>query len=104
MTTRFPLFFVAMILCILGACSDQRPRTENLLADQALETERLLANAESGTAEDKYKLGMRYEKGMVVPQNYPEAARWYQLSAMQGNPGGQYKLCEMSERGQGLPQ
>jgi TPR repeat protein len=47
---------------------------------------------------------MRYEKGMVVPQNYPEAVRWYQLSAMQGYPGGQYKLCEMSERGQGLPQ
>ena len=101
----FPLFFVAMTLCGLVACSDQRPRPDNLLADlQAQQTERLLANAESGTAEDKYKLGMRYEKGMAVPQNYPEAVRWYQLSAMQGYPGGQYKLCAMSERGQGLPQ
>jgi uncharacterized protein len=104
MTTCFPLFFVAMILCILVACSDQRPLPDNLRADQAQQTERLFANAESGTAEDKYKLGMRYEIGMVVPQNYREAVRWYRLSAMQGYPGGQYKLCEMSERGQGLPQ
>ena len=104
MRRRFPFLFMAMILCILVACSDQRPRPDNLLADQALQTERLLANAESGTAEDKYNLGMRYEKGIAVPQNYPEAARWYRLSAMHAYPDAQYKLCEMSEQGRGLPQ
>jgi len=101
MTTRFPLFFVAMTLCGLAACVDHRTGT-NDVTDQSIN--KLLSDAEQGTAEDKYNLGMRYEKGMAVPQNYPEAVRWYRLSAMQGYPDGQYKLCEMSERGQGLPQ
>jgi uncharacterized protein len=104
MTTRVPLYFVAMILCILVACSDQRPRPDNLLAEQAQQTERLLANAESGTAEDQYNLGMRFERGTTVRQNYPEAARWYRLSAMHAYPDAQYKLCELSEQGRGLPQ
>jgi TPR repeat protein len=47
---------------------------------------------------------MRYERGIAVPQNYREAARWYRLSAMQGHSHAQYKLCEMSEQGRGLPQ
>ena len=104
MTTRFPLFFVAMTLCIFVACSDQRPRPDNLLVEQGQRAERLLADAESGTAEDTYNLGMRFERGIVVRQNYPEAARWYRLSAMQAFPDAQYKLCELSEQGRGLPQ
>jgi uncharacterized protein len=104
MTTRFPLFFAAMTLCILVACSDQRPRPDNLLVEQGQRAERLLADAESGTAEDTYNLGMRFERGIVVRQNYPEAARWYRLSAMQAFPDAQYKLCELSEQGRGLPQ
>ena len=104
MTTRFPLFFVAMTLCIFVACSDQRPRPDNLLVEQGQRAERLLADAESGTAEDTYNLGMQFERGIVVRQNYPEAARLYRLSAMQAFPDAQYKLCELSEQGRGLPQ
>lgn len=104
MTTRFPLFFVAMTLCILVACSDQGPRPDNLLVEQGQRAERLLEDSESGTAEDTYNLGMRFERGIVVRQNYPEAARWYRLSAMQAFPDAQYKLCEFSEQGRGLPQ
>lgn len=104
MTTRFPLFFVAMILCILVACSDQRPRPDNLLVEYAQQRERLLAHAESGTPEDTYNLGMQFERGLAVPQNYREAAHWYRLSAMHAYPDAQYKLCEMSEQGRGLPQ
>jgi TPR repeat protein len=104
MTTRFPLFFMAMTLDILVACSDQRPRPDNLPVEQGQQTERLLANAESGTPEDKYNLGLRFERGIVVQQNYPEAARWYRLSAMDAFPDAQYKLCELSEQGRGLPQ
>ena len=57
-----------------------------------------------GTAEDQYNLGLRYEKGMGVPQSYTEAAYWYRLAAMQGYRDGQYKLCELSEQGHGVPQ
>jgi uncharacterized protein len=104
MTPRFQLFFVAIILSILLACSDQRPRPDDLSVEQGQQTERLLANAESGTAEEQYNLAMRFERGIVVRQNYREAARWYRLSAMQAYPGAQYKLCELSEQGRGVPQ
>jgi uncharacterized protein len=104
MTPRFQLFFVAIILSILLACSDQRPRPDDLSVEQGQQTERLLASAESGTAEEQYNLAMRFERGIVVRQNYREAARWYRLSAMQAYPGAQYKLCELSEQGRGVPQ
>ena len=104
MPRRVQLFFVAIILSILVACSAQRPRADDLSVEQGQQTERLLANAESGTAEEKYNLAMRLERGIGVPQNYREAVRWYRLSAMQAYPDAQYKLCELSEQGRGLPQ
>lgn len=104
MSPYFSLLVVMMTLGLSVACADQRPRPENVLAEQALETERLVANAENGTPEDQYNLGLRYERGMAVQQNYLEAARWYRQAAMTGYPDAQYKLCEMSEQGRGLPQ
>ena len=104
MKRYFSLLVMTMIPGLLVGCTEHRPRPENALVDQALETERLLANAESGTAEDQYNLGLRYEKGTAVTQNHLEAARWYRLAAMTGYPDAQYKLCEMSEQGRGLPQ
>ena len=105
MTTRVPLFFMVMALSMFSiACMDGKPAPADVLTDRSIETEHLLTSAESGTAEDQYNLGMRYEQGIGVPQSYLEAVRWYRHSAMQGYRDGQYKLCEMSERGQGLPQ
>jgi TPR repeat protein len=74
------------------------------MADRAQETEELLLNAERGTAEDQYNLGLRYERGAGISQSHQEAVRWYRRAATQGYPDALYKLCEMSERGQGLPQ
>lgn len=101
---RLPLLFLAMTACMPLGCADHRATTSHALTDRSLETEQLLSNGERGTAEEKYNLGTRYERGIEVPQNYLEAARWYRLAAMQGHPDGQYKLCELSERGQGVPQ
>jgi TPR repeat protein len=104
MRTRFGCLFTVLALCVLSACAQHRPTPDNAFIDRSLEAEQLLSNAERGSAEDQYNLGMQYEKGIVVPQNYSEAARWYRLSAMQGYPDGLYKLCELSEEGHGLPQ
>jgi TPR repeat protein len=105
MTPRVPLLIVVMALSVLSlACKDRLSAPVDVLTDPSLETETLLENTEKGTAEDQYQLGMRYERGVGVPQSYLEAVRWYRLAAMQGYRDGQYKLCEMSERGQGLPQ
>jgi TPR repeat protein len=104
MNERLSFLLIAVTLCMLVACGDHRPRPDNALTEHSLETERLISKAENGTAEDKYELGLRYEKGIGVPQSSQDAVRWYRLSAMQGYREGQYKLCELSERGQGLPQ
>ena len=100
----FHCFMAAALSVACIACTERRAPPADVLTDRALETETLLANAERGTAEDQYDLGMRYERGIGVPQSYLEAVRWYRLAAMQGYREGQYKLCELSERGQGLPQ
>jgi len=98
------LFLSVASLCTLVSCAEHRPPQENVLREQSVETESLLSKAQNGTAEDKYALGRRYEKGVAVPQDYQEAVRWYRLSAMQGYSESQYKLCEFSERGRGVPQ
>jgi TPR repeat protein len=103
MMTRFPFLVVA--LCMLSACGDYPAgRYDVLEGDRTVEIDKLVSAAEQGTPEEKYHLGLRYEKGMVVRQDYPEAARWYRLAAMEGYPDAQYKLCEMSDSGQGLRQ
>jgi len=104
MTTRLPFLLVTIALCVLPACGDHRAKRDDVLKDRATEIDKLRSDAEQGTAEDQYNLGVRYEGGMVVPQDYQEAARWYRLSAIQGYPDAQYKLCELSNRGQGVPQ
>ena len=105
MTLRIRHFvLVATLAMLVTSCANRNPASLDVVADHPIETETLLANAERGSAEDQYQLGMRYERGAGVPQSYLDAARWYRLAAMQGYRDGEYKLCAMSERGQGLPQ
>ena len=102
MTHIPPLIFA---LALFPACGDYPAGRYDLLGgDRTAEVEKLLSDAQQGTAEDKYRLGLRYEKGMVVRQDLLEAVRWYRLAAMEGYPDAQFKLCDLSDRGQGLPQ
>ena len=103
MRKRLSLLSVVSLWILVG-CAEPRPLEENVLREQSIETENLLSKAQNGSAEDKYELGLRYEKGITIPQDSQEAVRWYRLSAMQGYLEAQYKLCELSERGRGVPQ
>ena len=42
--------------------------------------------AERGYATAQYDLGLMYEKGRGVAQDYRQAAKWYQKAAEQGYP------------------
>ena len=42
--------------------------------------------------------------GRGVPQDFPEALKWFRLSAMQGFAKAQYNFGVMHEKGQGQPQ
>jgi len=44
--------------------------------------------AEQGYAKVQYNLGVLYEKGQGVPQDYKEAMKWFRLAAEQDNASG----------------
>ena len=43
-----------------------------------------------------------YEDGLVLPRDYRDAFKWYELAANQGYPGAQTNLGMMFARGRGV--
>ena len=66
--------------------------------------EKLKPLAEQGHAKAQFKLGVFYEIGQGVPQDYKEAVKWYRLAANQGNASAQSNLGVMYDKGQGVTQ
>ena len=60
--------------------------------------------AEQGYASAQYNLGIMYDNGQGVPQNYSQAIYWYKKAAAQGVATAQYNLGHMYDNGQGVPQ
>ena len=60
--------------------------------------------ADQGNASAQFNLGVMYDTGAGVPQDYAEAGRWYRLAADQGNAGAQNNLGVMYRNGLGVPQ
>jgi len=60
--------------------------------------------AEQGYAKAQSNLGVMYNKGLGVPQNYKEAVKWYTKAAEQGLALAQFNLGFMYAKGQGVLQ
>jgi len=60
--------------------------------------------AEQGHADAQYNLGMMYDNGHGVTQDYVRAMEWYRKSANQGNANAQYNLGGMYRNGHGVLQ
>lgn len=60
--------------------------------------------AERGNAEAQHNLGLLYESGLGVEQNYREAAQWYRQAAEQGDADAQASLGVLHETGDGVAQ
>ncbi len=60
--------------------------------------------AEQGLAEAQYNMGLMYDEGQGVSQDYKEAFKWYILSAEQGDVKAQYNLGVMHYNGKGVVQ
>lgn len=58
--------------------------------------------AAKGDPSAEFEVGARFAAGEGVPQNFPEAAKWYQRSADQGFAQAEYRLGTLYERGLGL--
>jgi TPR repeat protein len=51
-----------------------------------------------------WNFGLLYENGQGVPENWVEAAKWYQKSAELADPAGQRQLAFAYQYGIGVPQ
>jgi hypothetical protein len=60
----------------------------------------LLAKAEAGDPEAERQVGVEYANGKMVPQDFTEAAMWYQKAAEQGNARAQRDMGLLYETGQ----
>ncbi len=69
---------------------------------QAIELFRPLAA--KGDVDAQYNLGMMYDYGEGVTQDYKEAVKWYLLAAEQGSASAQYNLGVMYDNGEGVIQ
>jgi TPR repeat protein len=59
--------------------------------------------AEQGEAKAQFKLGVMYEMGQYVTQNYTQAVSWYIKAAELGNSNARYNLAIKYQTGQGVP-
>ncbi|MCX6594785.1 MAG: tetratricopeptide repeat protein [Acidobacteria bacterium] len=60
--------------------------------------------AERGDAKAQFSLGVMYDSGQGVPQDYAEALRWFRKAADQGHTSAQFNLGVMYANGQGVPE
>ena len=70
--------------------------------DYEVAYEKLLPLAEAGNPEAQYNLGVMYQEGLVVEQNYGKAVKWFRKAAEQGDVQAQYNLGGISHHGYGL--
>ena len=63
-----------------------------------------LALAEQGYASAQFNLGLMYDKGHGVTQDYKQAVKWYRKAAEQGDADAQYNLAINYDNGQGVTQ
>ena len=64
------------------------------------EHNKIIKSAEQGRAIGQYNLGMMYEFGQGVSQNYEEAVKWYTLAAEQGLAEAQFSLGDIFVNGE----
>ena len=58
--------------------------------------------AEEGNAAAQFNLGLMYQNGYGVPQDYKEAVYWYRLAAEQGYANAQSNLANRYYYGEGV--
>ena len=64
---------LAVTISTLLACSSSRSEKDNVFKQ-----------AEKGDAKAQFVLGLKYDTGKGVPQDYAEAAKWYRKAKDQG--------------------
>ena len=82
----------------------QKGLTAYKAGDDATALQEWMPLAEDGDYGAQYNLGLMYDNGQGVPQDYKEAMKWYRLAADQGYANAQFNLGVMYYIGQGVLQ
>ncbi len=105
MPLQFPVALVFLFVCLVApawadfqAGMDARNRGD--FAKAMREWQPL---AEQDDARAQFYLGLLYENGDGVPEDYKKAREWYEKSAAQGEANAQFYLGLMSAFGRGGP-
>jgi TPR repeat protein len=106
-----PSTFVLLLAVILGAClSAAGPVRADALADGHAAWDKgefeksmsiLMPLAEAGVAQAQFTVGVMYWNAQGVPENAPEAVRWFLLAADQGLADAYYSLGQQYSLGGG---
>ncbi len=73
-------------------------------ADSVPDFKETLQAAEQGYAKAQFNLGLMYDSGRGVHQDYAQAVQWYRKAAEQGLAEAQYNLGVMYAKGEGVRQ
>ena len=106
---RLLALFAALLLTVMGTLPSAAQTMEEARAayargDHATALRGFRIHAERGDAEAQLILGILYDKGEGVPQDFAEAVRWYRRAAEQGLAEAQFMLGLMYAEGEDIPQ
>jgi TPR repeat protein len=105
---RFNMALVLSLVCLIGSsCADIKPAvdtSQNKRAEDEATAKEVRKSAEEGNASAQYRLGLLYEGGVGVPQDYRQAKEWFEKAAKQGHVGAQADLGTLYLQGAGAPQ
>src|SRR2546422_164164 len=94
------VLFVLTLLPALILPSGQAPASPPI----DISAEDLHKQAAQGNAWAQHNLGVLYDNGRGVPQDYVKARGWYEKAAAQGNAWAQHNLGVLYDNGRGVPQ
>ena len=104
-----PRFIIALaIVCLtMSACADVKPAMDtsmNNRAEYEATAKELRKSAEAGDASARNRLGLLYNEGAGVPQDYRQAKQWFEKAAEQGHAEAQVNLGTLYLQGNEAPQ
>jgi len=107
----FPKGNVLFLLSALALCTapavcqqdgDQAPFQMQILPLGRSEIPDFLKQAQDGDRIAQFNLASRYWQGVEVPQDYKNAAMWYERAAEQGLAAAQFMMGFLYEHGKGV--
>jgi len=105
MTISRVLLFVIVALLSLGVSNSEtrQAHAQGLHSSQSSDLEHLFFLAGKGNVEAQFRIGLIYDLGQEMPQDYIQAKQWYEKAASGGLADANYLLGGMYELGHGVP-